>query len=204
MARAAAKTTRGKAAAKKKAHRGGAKGRKWTWGHVNIFITDTKKWHKDARIKLPGSKHTVRGVVFRAMQQLKKGSDDTVIALCEKMGIKHLTKQNARKQVQMKLRRLRRWGVITRAKHTKKAKRASAVARQPKPVTKPVKATPPPARPKPPVKKAKPPIGQPKAPAAPKKRPTPKPKPVAPVPTPPPPPEPVFPEQPEIMEQSET
>lgn len=218
MARTAKKAAHNTAAkkTKTKTNRGGVKGRSWTWGHVNIFITDTKKWSKDARLRLPGSKMTVRGIVFRAMQQLKKGSDETVIATAVKMGLKNVTKQNVRKQVQMKLRKLRRWGVITRAKHTKKARRSSTKARSTKPVSQPVKVAAPSNRATAPARKPKPAIGQPKPPAASKKRPVPKPKPAPAKRTPKPAPSPVPAEapspaapapaptaaEPEILEQS--
>lgn len=107
----------------KKKQKGGVKGRSWNWGHTNTLVLDTKKWTKDARLRLPAPKDSVLGCVFAAMEKLKKASDDELQDECEKMGLGKITRQQPRKQVQVKLRRLRRWGVVARDKHTKKARR---------------------------------------------------------------------------------
>lgn len=114
-------TRKGAARAHTTKHKGGVKGRSWNWGHTNTFIVDTKKWTKDARLRLPANPKSVLGVVFRAVQKLKRASDNDILAECLKSGLS--TKQNKRKQVQIKLRRLKRWGVVARGKNTKKEMR---------------------------------------------------------------------------------
>lgn len=114
-------TRKGAARARASKHKGGVKGRSWNWGHSNSFVVDTKKWTKDARLRLPANPKSVLGCIFRAIQKLKRATDDDVLDECLRMGLS--TKQNKRKQVQIKLRRLRRWGVVARDKNTKKAKR---------------------------------------------------------------------------------
>jgi hypothetical protein len=122
MARTAAKSF-ASAAARKTSARGGKKGRHWNWGHKNSFVSDTKQWTKDARLRLPAPKNTVIGCVYAAVVHCGKGDDDKIIAQCQKMGIDKITKQGVRKQVQLKLRRFAKWGVIERTKNTRKALR---------------------------------------------------------------------------------
>lgn len=114
-------TKKGAARARASKYKGGVKGRSWNWGHTNSFVLDTKKWTKDARLRLPANPKSVLGCVFRAVQKLKRASDDDILAECLRVGLS--TKQNKRKQVQIKLRRLKRWGVVARDKNTKKALR---------------------------------------------------------------------------------
>lgn len=120
------KKTAGRAAAKKKrsgSFRGGIKGRSWNWGHLNTYVPSQKAWAKDARLRLPASKTTVRGVIFNALRHVKKGTDDEILAVALKLGLAQITKQSPRKQMQVKLRRFAKWGVVVRFAHTKKAER---------------------------------------------------------------------------------
>jgi hypothetical protein len=146
--------------AKTKGKARGPVGRTWNWGHTNTFVTDTKKWTKDARMSLPYPKTSVMGCVFAAIQHLKKGTDEEILDECLKRNLEDITSQGPRKQVQIKLRRLKRWGVVERAKHTKKeAKHRSATVVEKRTAT-PGRST---ARPTTP----KPPTGKPRAAVAP-------------------------------------
>jgi len=123
MARTAKEVAASKTA--KKA-RGGKPGRKWTWNFANTYVADQKKWTKEARLTLPAPKDTVRGCIFAALVQVKTGTDKDILEAALKLGLEKLTKQSARKQVQMKLRRFAKHGVVVRDKQTKKKMRRAA------------------------------------------------------------------------------
>lgn len=119
MARAAKKVS----ARKTTKRQGGKKGRTWNWKFNNVYVADQKKWTKEARLTLPAPKDTVRGCIFAALVAVKKGSDKDIEAAAIKMGLEKLTTQSTKKQVQMKLRRFAKHGVVLREKNTKKMQR---------------------------------------------------------------------------------
>ena len=117
MARAAKKVP---ASATAKTRPGGKKGRTWNWKFKNTYVSDQKKWTKEARLTLPAPKDTVRGCIFAALVAVKKGTDKEIEDAAIKMGLGKLTTQSTKKQVQMKLRRFAKHGVVLREKNTKK------------------------------------------------------------------------------------
>ena len=194
MARAAKKVP---ASATAKTRPGGKKGRTWNWKFKNTYVSDQKKWTKEARLTLPAPKDTVRGCIFAALVAVKKGTDKEIEDAAIKMGLGKLTTQSTKKQVQMKLRRFAKHGVVLREKNTKKMLRhelraqraAERLEAKQKKNAKTATARPPVPRPAPASRPAVPvPAVRPPRKAAPKAV-----KAVAPVPAPPVPPVPVSP-----------
>ncbi len=129
----------------KRAHKG--------WGQTWEFVKELPD------IETP-RKDSVFGCVYYALRGIKKGSVTEVVDEAERLGLKKHTQQSTRKQVQVKLRRMRRKGVarVTKQKDAPRAPKGPRHTARPAPAPRPAKgkarAPRPAPAPAPPVAKA--------------------------------------------------
>jgi hypothetical protein len=103
---------------RKRTRRHGISGRKWTWGHINIF-QPVHRWTLQGRLVRPTLRRTIPGCIYYAMKRIKRGTDVRVHQAACDDGLELLTIQPTMKRVQTELRMLAKLGVITRTKHPK-------------------------------------------------------------------------------------
>lgn len=98
-------------------YRGGKKGRHWSWGFVNVFRSQEKKWTTYGRLTRPTLRTTIAGCIYYAIRELKKATDRRVYQQAMENGLGEISRnKNLFPRVQKEMRILAAMGIVARAK----------------------------------------------------------------------------------------